>query len=88
MSWVKGTRDGDSVWRMLRGDGLPAPGVPYRRCCPSVGAVEWPTIRVSGEGIGAVPGQVLSGCQIQGIGDVTWMPRNEERFRRLPGSWR
>ena len=28
MSWVKGTRDGDSVWRMLRGDGLPAPGVP------------------------------------------------------------
>ena len=41
-----------------------------------------------GEGIGAVPEQVSSGCHIHGVGDVTWMPRNEERFRPLPGSWR
>ena len=27
--------------RTMRGDGLPVPGVPYRRWCPSVGAVEW-----------------------------------------------
>ena len=72
----------------IGGDGMAAPGVAYRRWCPSAGAVERPAIRASGEEIVAVPGHGSLDCHIHGVGDVTWMPGNEERFRRLPGSWR